>query len=254
MQTQEKPIQIVREPRSRRPRRLIPVLAGVIAVIVIAVGVVALTGNDEPDVTNDAPVPTTVLAVPSPLDVTNLYNGAVATGDWTALRELYADTAELEIILSGEAQPKVRLIDYVALTPYDWDGDGLVDGFDALIDDGARQHAAGTTIFVSCSQVDAVTAVCDEVQDGYAFKRLSLVPTTWTLTIVDGVITTHSRGIVRRSGAPYDTNLLAQYNKWVSDKRPELEQELFEDRLNLAITPDTVGTHRELVAEWQAQR
>jgi hypothetical protein len=194
-------------------------------------------------------------AVLSPLEVTDLYNEAVATGDWTALRELYADTAEFEVNSeAGETfLERVPLVDHLPQTPYDWDGDGLVDGFDALIDDAARVAAHGTTTFVSCSQVDAVTAVCEEVWDGHAFAHPDIPHNTWTLTIVDGVITTHVLEVVRREN-PIDTNLTSQYNKWVSDNRPELERELFEDVITLAITPDTVGTHRELVAEWQAQQ
>ena len=138
-------------------------------------------------------------------------------------------------------------------TPYDWDGDGLVDGWDALIDDAARAAAHGTTTFVSCSQLDAGTAVCQEVWQGHAFARPDIPHNTWTLTIDDGVITTHVLEVVRRDN-PVDTDLTSQYNLWVSDNNPELSiVELFDDIITLAISPDTVPVHRELIVEWQAQ-
>ena len=202
-----------------------------------------------------APPPTAAPPIDrTPLEVTALYNEAVAAGDWTALRALYADTAELEVSTAEETiVPRVPLVDHEPQTPHDWDGDGLVDGFDALIDDGARQHAVGTTTFVSCSQVDAVTAVCEEVWEGHAFQCPDVGATTWMLTIVEGRITTHILQLVPRPAPPVDFSLIEQYNEWVSDNRPELEAELFKDQFNFAITPDTVKTHRELVAEWQAQ-
>jgi len=251
-------------PPSSRPRWLVPMLAGAAAVIAAIVFVaLVFTGNDEPDVIEPVPPPTTVAtsttlleaAVLSPLEVTGVYNEAVAAGDWTALRALYADTAEFEVNSeTGETfVERVALVDLVPQTPYDWDGDGLVDGFDALIDDAAKVAAHGTTAFVSCSQLDAGTAACQEVWEGHAFARPEIPHNTWTLTIVDGVITTHVLEVVRTDN-PFDTDLTSQYNLWVSDNKPELSiVELFDDIITLAISPDTVPVHRELIAEWQAE-
>lgn len=52
-----------------------------------------------------------------------------------------------------------------------------------------------------------------------------------------------------------DTLAEAEYRMWVRDNRPELMADLF-DSVNqgLNYTPDTIDVHRELVAEWQAQR
>ncbi|MGI9648135.1 MAG: hypothetical protein ACR2OI_06415, partial [Acidimicrobiia bacterium] len=173
------------------------------------------------------------------------------------LRALYADTAEFEVnSASGETfVERVPLVDYEPRTPYDWDGDGGIDGFDGLIDDGARQHAAGTTSFISCSQVDAVTAACVEAWEGFAFalETPNVAHAQWVLTIVDGAITTHVLEVFPTEAGRTDSDLTSEYNRWVSDNKPELSMaELFEDIATLAITPDTVSVHRELVAEWQA--
>jgi hypothetical protein len=86
---------------------------------------------------------------------------------------------------------------------------------------------------------------------------------THTLTIVDGVITAQVIEIPQRSADPILDQVVDEYRQWVSENRPELEAALF-DRRDIPSgtdarwpdwsTPDTVGTHRELVAEWMAQR
>ncbi|MBT8164255.1 MAG: hypothetical protein HKO82_01545 [Acidimicrobiia bacterium] len=247
-------------PSTKRPGWLVPALAGAAAVIVaILVVVLVFTGDDGPDAIEPAPTPTTLpqAAVPTPLEVTNLYNEATAAGDWEALRALYADTAELEVnSVAGETfVERVSLADYVPQTPYDWDGDGSVDGFDGLTDDAARQHAIGTTTFVTCSQVDDVTAACQEVWEGSALSVRGNPHNNWTLTIIDGVITLHVIEVVPRPDNPIDSNLVAGYRTWINDNKPELSiAELFEDISRLAISPDTVPVHRELIAEWQAEQ
>ena len=267
MQTQERSRTGSPRPRDERPRWLVPALAGALVVIIgIALGALLLTGgSNEPDVIEPAPAPTTLpdVVVLSPLEVTNLYNQAVATGDWTAIRELYADTAEQQVVLPTETLPKEVVFDRVPRTPDDWDNDGLLTGFDGFIHEGAWQYAAGTTTFLSCSQVDDVTAACAEVWEGFAFRRPDMESITHTLTIVDGVITTHVIGVPDRSADPILDHLVDEYRQWVSENRPELEATLF-DRRDIPSgtdarwpdwpTPDTAETHRELVAEWQAQR
>ena len=224
MQTKERHTVEPRGPRDQRPRRLIPALAGALAVIVaIVVGALLLAGGgNEPDVIEPAPIPTTLpqAVVPTPLEVTNLYNEAVAAGDWTALRALYADTAEQQVVLPTETLPKEAVFDRVPRTPDDWDADGLLTGFDGFIHEGAWQYAAGTTTFLSCSQVDAVTAACAEVWEGFAFKRPYMESITHTLTIVDGVITFHVIEVPQRSADPILDHVVDEYRQWVSENRP----------------------------------
>jgi len=269
MQTQQEIRTDGPPPPQRRTRWLVPALVGAAAVIVaIVIGAQLLSGGDEngPDVIELPPTSTTLadVVVLSPLEVANLYNQAVATGDWTALRELYADTAEQQVVLlPAETLPKEVVIDRVPRTPDDWDGDGLLTGFDGFIHEGAWQFAAGTTTFLSCSQVDDVTAACAEVWEGFAFKRPDMESITHTLTIVDGVITFHVIEVPQRSADPILDSVVDDYRQWVSQNRPELEAALF-DRRDIPsgtdarwpdwITPDTAETHRELVAEWQGQR
>lgn len=261
---------IERDPRTTKPsgptRTPGWLLAAAVAALVVLVGAIAigLQRNSGTDVVEPAPttVPTPTTAPPttatpaidrSPLEVMDLYNESVAGGDWAAVRELYAGTAELEVRGANETfVPLVPLADYEPRTSYDWDGDGLNNGFDGVIEDSARVHAHGTTAFISCTEADATIVVCDEVWEGHAFKVPNVEPTTWTLTIVDGFITTHVLQLVEREN-PVDTDLVRQYKEWVADNRPDLERELFVDNFTLNITPDGVLIHRELVAEWQAQ-
>jgi len=261
VQTQERPRTELPGSRDQRPGWLIPALAGAAAIILaIVVSTLLLGGgSDEPDVIEPAPTSTTLPeeVVLSPLTIAGLYNEAMATGDWTALRALYADTAELEVnSVAGETfVERVSLAGYVPQTPYDWDGDGSIDGFDGLTDDAARQHAIGTTTFVTCSQVDDVTAACREVWEGSALSVRGNPHNNWTLTIIDGAITLHVIEVVPGPGNPIDSNLVGGYRTWINDNRPELSiAELFEDISRLAISPDAVPVHRELIVEWQAQR
>ncbi|MBT8217747.1 MAG: hypothetical protein HKN74_13875 [Acidimicrobiia bacterium] len=261
VQTQERPRTEQQEPRDRRPRWLIPALAGAAAIILaIVVGTLVLAGgSDEPDVIEPTPTttPTTVpeAVAPTPLEVMDLHSQAVAVGDWAALRALYADSAEFEVNSeTGETfVERIALTDLVPQTPFDWDGDGVVDGFDALIDDAGRIAAHGATAFVSCSPVDDATLSCSEVWEGHAFMTPDTKHNSWTVTIVDGLITTQVLEVVQRQN-PIDTDLTSQYNMWVTENRPELQTTLFDDSMTLAISPETVPIHRELVAEWAAQR
>ncbi|NNE94782.1 MAG: hypothetical protein HKN24_02010, partial [Acidimicrobiales bacterium] len=42
------------------------------------------------------------------------------------------------------------------------------------------------------------------------------------------------------------------FQEWVKDNRPELEDDLFSRRGERHITPENVETHRELATEWLA--
>lgn len=159
MQTQEKPIEVVREPRARRPkRRLVPALAGAFAVIVVAVGVWALTGGDE-----------TNIADRSPLEVTALFNERIVTADPNY--DLYAADATWQLTGQSES-PVFNFSDVLPATApvLDWDGDGQVTELDNFFSLGVELYAGGVTDFLSCSQQDAVTAVCEEVREAMRFR------------------------------------------------------------------------------------
>jgi len=239
MQTQDKPIQIVREPRTPRSRRrLVPALAGAIAVIVIAVGVVALTGNTESDV-----------AARSPLQVTDLFDEYIVSANYGAAADLYTQDATWQLVES----PALRFSDELpdsAPVP-DWDGDGRVTELDNFASLGVELYAGGTTNFLSCTQPDAFTAVCDEVREGWAFPSPSH-SANWTFTIADGLIDSIVIDVV---GQGTDSSALRNYGSWVQQNRPELAGDLVNEFTGAwKLNPDTIDMHRELVAEWQAQR
>ncbi len=250
MQTQEKPIQIVPKERSSRPRRrLVPTLAGAMAVIVITVGAWALTRSTE-----------TVVANPTPLEVTNLFNEAVSSADWPALRALFTDTSTQQFILPTETIPLIRLMDPIplggdltSLGLFDWNGDETISEFDGLVRRVSGRYAGATTTLLSCAQVDAVTVVCDEVLEGYAFKN-PLHMRTWTFTIADGSIANVVFDFSLSEASPIDADAVAVYEAWVMGNRPELTRDLFTFGGELRIEPDTIEIHRQLVTEWQAQQ
>jgi len=243
MQTQDKPIQIVPEVRSSRPkRRLIPTLAGALAVLVIAVGAWALTRSTEPN-----------FADGSPLQVMDRFNEAVVTADTNAASDLYTPDATWQVTGSEGASPVFRFSDELPATApvLDWDGDGRVTEFDNWTSLGMDVYAGGVTTLLSCTQPDASTALCDEVREGYAFTNPGH-SAAWTFTIADGLI---SSIVIDLVGDGTDHVAVAQYRLWVRDTQPELLSELF-DPVNqtMMFTPDTIEVHRELVAEWVSQR
>lgn len=238
MQTQEKPVRIVDPPRSIRPkRRLVPALAGAVAVIAIAVGVWALTGDSEQDV-----------ADLSPVEVTDLFNEGIVTADYSGGFQYYTADATYQL----EQSPAIRFSDELPETAgvADWDGDGKVTEMDGFIRLGAELYAGGVTTLLSCSPADAATAVCDEVREGFAFKSPSH-SAKWTFTFTDGLINSIVIDVV---GQGTDVSLLRTYGGWVEQNRPELAGELIHEFTGAwKLNPDTIETHRELVAEWQAR-
>ena len=242
MQTREKPIQIVREPRTPRSRRrLVPVLAGAIAVVVIAVGVVALTGNTESDV-----------AARSPLELTDAFNEGVITADYGAVGDLYTPDATWQIFFEDGESPALRFSDGLpdsAPVP-DWDGDGRVTELDNFASLGVELYAGGTTNFLSCTQPDASTVVCDEVREGFAFPNQSH-SANWTFTIADGLIDSI---VIEVAGQGTNSSALRNYGLWIGANYPEMAGDLINEFTGeWKLNPDTIETHRELVAEWQAR-
>ncbi|NNL98520.1 MAG: hypothetical protein HKO63_09985 [Acidimicrobiia bacterium] len=243
MQTQEKPIQIVREQAApRQRRRLIPALAGAMAVLVIGAGVWGLTRNTEPDV-----------AFGSPIEATDVFNADVVTANWAGGGEYYTADATFQFIFVDGQSPAIRFSDELpesAGVP-DWDGDGTVTELDGFIGNGADVYAGGTTTLLTCSQLDAVTAVCDEVREGFAFKNPAH-SATWTFTIADGRIDSI---VIEIMGEGTDPAALRTYGAWVEQNRPEVAGDLINEFTGAwRLTPDTMETHRQLVAEWVAQR
>ena len=243
MQTQEKPVRIVETPRAIRPkRRLVPALAGAIAVVVVVAGVWALTGNTESDV-----------AARSPLEVTELLNEGVVTADHSGGLEYYTAEATYQLVFVDGQSPAIRFSDDLPETAgvADWDGDGKVTEMDGFIGLGAEVYAGGATNLLSCSQADAATVVCDEIREGFAFTSPGH-SANWTLTFTDGLIDSIVIDLV---GQGTDSSALRTYGLWATRNRPALAEGLFNESTGeWKLTPDTIETHRQLVAEWQAQR
>lgn len=243
MQTQEKPIRVVETPRPIRPkRRLVPALAGAFAVIVIAVGAWALTTNSESDVADLAPI-----------EVADLLNDGVVTGNWGEGGEYYAADATYQFVFVDGQSPEIRFSDELPATAQvdDWDGDGKLTELDGFIGLGAEVYAGGTTTLLSCSQADAVTVVCDEIREGFAFANPAH-SASWTFTFADGLI---SSLVIDVAGEGTDSSALRTYGGWVEQNHPELAGDLINEFSGAwKLTPGTVETHRDLVAEWVAQR
>lgn len=243
MQTQERPSEVIGKPRATRPRRrLIPALAGALAVIVVAVGVWALTTNGERNIADR-----------TPLEVTDLFNERVVTADPNS--DLYAADATWQLIQGGDASPVFRFSDVLPdeSPVLDWDGDGQITEMDNFFSLGVELYAGGVTDFLACAQSDTVTALCDEIREGYAFKNPSH-SANWTFTITDGLI---SKIVIDLVGNGTDAAAVNSYRLWVDENRPELVDDLFASAFlgtQLQLTPDTIETHRQIVAEWQAQR
>lgn len=242
MQTREQPVEMVRVPRRERPqKRLAPALAAALALVVVGAGVWALTRSDAP------------VANRSPLEVADQFNQLVATGEWETGRALYAEGATYQINWSGQEGEVIVLSDPFpedAGVP-DWDGDGVVTNMDAFDWLGSELYAAGTTSFLACTQTDATTAVCDEVREGFAFPSSSH-SATWTITTNEAGLVTSI--VIEGRGEGTSSGLVADYSLWLIVNHPELEEELLDGFGTLRLTPDTVDTHRQMVAEWQAQR
>ena len=244
MQTQEKPIQIVPEKQAPSPRRrLIPALAGAMTVLVIGAGVWGLTRNTEPDA-----------AGRTPLEVMDLLQEGVVTANYSGSSDFYTADATYQLTFpDGESSPAFRFSDELPETApvLDWDGDGQVTEMDGFIALGAELYAGGATSFLSCTQADAATAVCEEIREGFAFQNPSH-SATWTVTFTDGLIDSI---VVDLAGEGTDQSALRTYGMWVNVNRPELAGDLVNEFSGeWKLTPDTVGTHRELIAEWLAQR
>jgi hypothetical protein len=266
--------------------------AVVIAVVVAVALLGGDDESDVANSTVPTTAPTTVpeSAGLSPLEVAEALDAAIVAGDWEAVLALYSEDATYTHLDDGFGFDAFRHgrgpADYTIRTdmpltserftsgggmlpgqweepltgdypPVDWDGEPGITGFDDLATLAMANYAAGVTDFYSCEQVDATTVVCEVVIEGHAFWETP-PPVTDIFTIEGGLITHQS----------YDTTVLQPatdptgsprigYFVWVRDNRPELEQSLFwpeGGNARQTITSETAETHRELIAEWRAQR
>jgi hypothetical protein len=281
MQTEERPLAQTPQPRDRRPRWLVPALAGAAAVIIaIVVGVVVFGGeSDGPDVIEPTPttaaLTTTLPPALAPAEVGAALNEAAAAGDWEAVRRLYAEDATFSIDVGDIPDSSIisdaplavpfppgrpLVAPFPILNQFDWDDDGVISGFDDIAATTMTLWALGVEPYRSCREVDATTLVCDERGQGPFSSPPDLPIYSEIFTVVDGRITQHALDLsAEDSFSPVGfvvPPLPVEYEDWVRANRPELNPDgaLFEFLGKLLITPDTVEVHRQLIAEWVAQR
>lgn len=285
MQTDERKIQELGgsppAPRGPRRRSLAPAMAAALAVVVaVVVAIALLAGGDEevPDVGNTTvPVDTTTPepAALTPLEVGEALNQAAVAGDWEAVRALYAEEATFSIDVGDISDSSIisnaplaipfppgrpTVAPFPILNQFDWDDDGVISGFDDIAATTMTLWALGVEPYRSCSEVDATTLVCDERGQGPFSSPPDLPIYSEIFTVVDGRITQHILDLSDEdSFSPVGfvvPPLPVEYEDWVRENRAELNPDgaLFEFLGKLLITPDTVEVHRQLIAEWVAQR
>lgn len=281
MQTQERPKQIMTPPEKKSRRLLVGAGGFALVAALVGGGIIATSGSDPEPRTEDTVVVTTVAALGptlTPIEVADALNAAIVAGDWKAVRALYSDDATYTQLDDGFGHDFVRhgkepgemplRIDMPFSRPaaafkfrglttiypaFDWDDDGVTTAFDDLASLAVADHAWGVTDFYTCTQSDERTVVCDLVLAGHALVPDSPPSATDTFTVIDGLITHQVYDTTAsRFEDPYGLRL--GYLVYVEENRPELENTLFSlDRTGeLRMTPDTVETHRELIAEWRA--
>ena len=246
MQTQARPVESVeRETTVGRRRRLIPIVVGAVAVVAMGVALWLLLADDEPDVINN-----------SPLGVVQALEEATLSGNQQLERTYYADEAVL-VIVSPDGEFDVRLLDPVegGNQLSDWDRDGIITFFDAILQDGARVYAAGVIDLLDCSAGSEATVVCTERLQGSPFLESGNHDVTQTFTVVDGLITRHVVDMLANDAEPFGTAEVLDYEAWVRQNRPDesMEQLFPGSPGEFIVTPETVDTHRSLIAEWQDQ-
>jgi len=257
-----------------RRRWLIPAFAGGAAVAIAIVLMVAVfdssDGNsDDQDGAVAATTASTTVPEPaalSPLEVVEALNEAVRTGDWKAERRMFADDAthtNLAAIQAGMANaadnapfsdPSVLYFSDTLFTEFDWDGDGTKSLFDGVASDTMSLYSMGVTTLYSCSETDSTTVSCAIRMEGNPFLAGSfLTGATSTFTIENGLITHEA---FDPFGDPHVGEKEVAYHEWVRATHPDLnpDDSLFEFFGKPLIDPDTVETHRRLIAEWKAQR
>jgi hypothetical protein len=247
METQDR-VEIQTASLQKAPRRWIPAAAGVALVAVIMVAVATWTGGSD----------SSVGASLTPLEVGEALNEYGVAGDWDAARLLYAEGATFTRVLGAPDDalnsPMAEPIDFPDPAIADWDGDGAITLFDDQAQFTKEMYATGVTTAHSCTESNASTVACALLYEGYAFAKSDPNAISMIYTVVDGHITHQEFVGVEVEGHYYSTTLRIEYHDWVRANRSELEDELFRSFGTPSITPDTVETHRELIAEWRSQR
>ena len=144
----------------------------------------------------------------------------------------------------------------------DWDGDFVRNGFDSLAQDTMAGYALGFSVFESCRADGPSTLVCVGVWDGHPFPNRGRGEEVAIHTVSDGLITDTTWDISGvSSDSVIDRPAVAQYEAWVNANRSEFTEDAQLFRLTpgdpliaLVMSPDTVEIHRQLIAEWVAQR
>ena len=280
MQTQD--IERAEPPRSPRSRWLVPALAGAAAVVVAIAFAVALTGGEDEPVppVGNTTVPTSLpeSATITPLEVAEILNQAAITGDWEAHRGLFADGATLTdtFLVEGMdpnppnlavdaalSQPAAFYFRFPISSEFDWDGDGTVTLFDSVASEVMAHYASGVTTRFACAESGPDSIECEMLLEGDPFLIDScgggaydgrLVGFVRTYTVTDGLIVNQSIGTA--PCFPHADGPRREYHDWVRANHAEVNADdaLFETWGRPLITPDTVEMHRQLIAEWRAQR
>ena len=266
-------------PRGPRRRWLVSALAAGLAVVVAVVLAIALlAGGDEavPDVGNTT-VPETLpeSSVTTARDVAAELRAAVDAGDWQSVVGLFAPDATLtfgpgweeEGTVVPQSNPATSVSgweDRRRVGPFDWDGDLVRSGFDAIAHDVMWSYALGLNFFDKCVETDPLTITCQIGWGEHPLGNAQYGASFHIHTIVDGLIVNTTVDVTARNPgggfAPhqvvFDYEAGAEYEAWVRVNRAEFNEDgaLFRLTGDLVISPDTVERHRELIAEWIAQR
>ena len=293
MQTQQRPEVATPTSRNRKIGWLIAAAAAAVALVVAAAvwttggsgsedsadAAVVTTAAAATPTTAAAPttVATTVPAAPAvpPIEVIEALDAAIVAGDWEAALALYSQDATysqiddgfgFDFIRHGKNASGDELSEHAFNGPnrfespfttiypsYSWTEGAGFTVFDALATVIMGDYAVGVTDFYSCEQTDDNTVVCDLVLEGHAFIE-EVPPVTDTFTVVGGLIT-HQLYDTTMSRLEDPFGMRLDYLGYLEANYAESVDELFDsERLgSLVITPETVETHRDLIAEWRAQ-
>lgn len=264
MQTQQRPGELVaRGPRRPRRRWLVVAAAAAAVAVVIGAGTFLLSGSgvvDPPPVTQ---MPTTTVAptttvtstiAPASLGTATALNDRAVSADWSGVAALFADSATLQFVEPDGPSAKTPISDPVPeeVGIVDWNDDGVVTQLDWFLQVGAEIYVGQATSVLACDAVDATTALCDEVREGFVFESAGY-EVTWTLTVEDGLITALVFDVSASTADGSDPLEVGRYRIWVADNHPELVEGLFDSPVALHISPANVETHRELIAAWHEE-
>lgn len=218
--------------RNRRGWLVAAAAAALILIVGIGTGIVVGQNLDESP-------------ADSPLEVGDTLNEAIMSGNWGAARRLYADDAtfsdpfatellgdaSLHMPMAGPIEPSYEEMVLDLERSFDWDEDGIISLFD--------------------TEADWTMAL----YEGYPFRTSEPILASNTFTVVDGRIThqTYTPDLTTPA-LLVEASLMLEYHEWVRVNRPESVDQLFWQFGVLRVTPDTLETHREFIAEWQAQR